>query len=94
MSFPSEIPHFWGSENPTDFMLSKQVWECIGLNLNILIRRNNSTVLLLLAACFICFIVVVYKQASCIFMIFEILSDQFYWKVQSTDSVESRKQVC
>ena len=37
MSFSSEIPHFCGTENPTDFMLSKQVREFIGSNLNRLI---------------------------------------------------------
>ena len=77
MSFPSEIPQFWGAENPTDYILFKQFWEYISSNLNLLIRHVK--IVLLLAACFICFIVV-YQQAGCILMIFEI-PDQFYWEV-------------
>ena len=34
ISFTSKIPHFCGPENPTDFMLSKQIWEFLGSNLN------------------------------------------------------------
>ena len=86
MSFPGEIPQFWGAENPTDFYVICKVLGVYKFKFKpsyTCKTCNNSSILLLLAACVICFIVV-YKQASCIFMTFEIISDPLNWEDQST----------
>ena len=84
MSFPPKTPQSCGAENPSDFYVILTVLGVYKFKFIPSYKTcNNLTIPLQLAACFICFIEV-YKHAGFIFMAFEILSDQFYRKVQSS----------